>query len=210
MSITYPRTDLFTGVKASTLFRLAWRQETSRIAAGAVLVKDLGPPLWTAQVQTAAMTRADVLDFEARINSLEGGDRTFYLHDRRRPYPRAHPDGAFGDTGVISDVGGGGNRLIKISGLDAGFTLSVGDYLAFDYGAARALHQVIEGGSADGAGLTDWIQVEPAIRTGWTAGDAVTLKQPSGLFMIAPGSGATTMVGPGHGSYAFDAVQVLW
>ncbi|MHC2666583.1 hypothetical protein ACMA5K_24140 [Bradyrhizobium diazoefficiens] len=209
MSISFPRTDILTPfLFASQSLRLVARQEYSRLASGVTIGKDLGSALWLADYTTVALPNDDALTLEAKLNSLDGVINAFEAGDIRRPYPKSHPDGVFGDTGALQSVNAN-SKAIRISGLDAGTVLSVGDYLSFTYGGSRALHQVVEAVTADAAGLTAEFEVRPHVRSGWSAGAAITLKQPKGLFTLLPDSVATATVGPMDSTVSFKAVQFL-
>lgn len=209
MSISFPRTDILTPfLFASQSLRLASRQEFSRLASGITIGKDFGPALWMADYTTVALPNDDALTLEAKLNSLDGVIGTFEAGDIRRPYPKARPDGAFGDTGVIASVNSNGKAL-SLSGLDAAMALSVGDYLSFDYGGARALHQVVEAVVASGLGATAEFEVRPHLRSGWSLGTAVKLKQPKGVFVLLPDSITSATVGPMDSTISFKAMQFL-
>jgi len=150
----------------------------------------------------------DVLSLEAKLNSLDGVINTFEAGDIRRPYPKARPDGVFGDTGVLNSVNAN-NKAISISGLDAGMALSVGDYLSFTYGTSRALHQVVEAVTASGTGLTVEFEVRPYLRPGWALGAAIKLKLPKGIFTLLPDSIASATQGPITSTVSFKAIQSL-
>ncbi len=209
MAISYPRTDILSGIPvADQVFQLVSRQEYSRLASGVTRGKDLGPALWMATYTTDVMDIADAVAYEAALNSLDGVVNTFTAFDLRRPYPRSSPSGSFGDTGILHSVNAN-NKALSISGLDAGFVLSVGDYLCFDYSGSRALHQVMEAVTADGAGLTAEFEVRPFIRSGWSLSAAITLKNPSGVFTLMPGSVTSKMSGPVNSVVSFQAGQFL-
>lgn len=211
MTISYPRTDIMTFVPygpSSVPLRLQQRQELSRTAGGITVGKDLGSPIWVGDFTTAILPIDDMVEFEAMMNSLDGVVGTFEAGDMRRPYPKAHSSGVFNDTGALYDVHSS-NKAIRLAGLDIGFHLSVGDYLSFNYGTARALHQVMEAAAAVSGGVTDFFEVRPHIRTGWvlSPSTSVTLKKPKGVFTMTPGSLSSQMSGPIHGTVQFSAVQ---
>jgi hypothetical protein len=81
-------------------------------------------------------------------------------------------------------------RAIALSGLPAGYVITMGDYLHVDYGtpSRRALLQAAEGATANGSGATGEFEVRPQLRPGITAGLAVTLKKPAAKVKIVPGS----------------------
>jgi len=208
MSISFPRTDILSSLRITAgPFRLVSRQEMSRQANGVSRGKDFGSPLWFFDCTSAPIYKDDAPGIEAPFHSLDGVINTFEAGDLRRPYPRAHADGNFVDGGTLHTVDAS-RKSIRLNNLGAGFQLSVGDYLAFNYGAFRALHQVMEAATADGAGLTPLFEVRPHVRDGYTLTAAVTLKNPKGIFTLLPDSyepqvqGAFTVIN-------FKAVQYL-
>ncbi|MDR7032930.1 hypothetical protein [Mesorhizobium sp. BE184] len=210
MALASPRTDVLAVGFSDQTFRLQERQEFSRTGNGRTYGKSFGSALWTATWQTGPMLNTDLLDYEAVLNSLDGVIGTFYAYDLRRPYPRAYPTGAFTDSGQINSLGTNGKSL-SLKLLAAGFVLSRGDYLAFDYGAgpSRALHQVMETVTANGSGLTSEFEVRPYIRPGATVSTPVVLKKPPALFCLQPDSIQQSIVDGMHGSISFSAMQVI-
>lgn len=207
MALTFPRTDIVDPWNFATQsFTLPPRQETSTGADGTIWGKDFGPRLWLAQYGTGDLDHDSALALEAKLNSLRGVIHLFEAGDGRRPYPRAHKNGAFNDTGKLKS-GGDDNMSLSLSGLDAGFKLSVGDYLSFAFGTKRALHQVLEGVTADGSGDTVEFAVCPEVRPGFAIDAAVKLKKPSGLFLLVPGSVEALSEGP-RSNVIFQARQV--
>lgn len=186
------------------------RQEFSRSADGVTRGKDLGEALWRLSFVTRSMLSSDALAYEARLRSLRGVIGRFFAGDPRRCYPRAHRTGAFNDTGTIHTLGGD-NKSLRIDSLDPGLALSVGDYLAFPYGAtpSYALHQVVEPAVADGSGLTPLFEVYPHIRPGVAVSAAVTLKLPQALFALEPGSVRRNHAGGPRWTVGFSAMQVI-
>lgn len=202
-----PRNDVLSVDFTDQTFKLIERQEYSRSANGVTYGKSMGSSLWQGRWVTAPLYHDDALDYEAILRSLDGVIGTFYGHDLRRPYPRAHADGVFADDAEIAALGVDGKSM-ALDGLSAGFILSRGDYLAFDYGSARALHQAMESVVADGTGTTPSFEVRPHIRQGATLGAGVTLKRPSAIFALLPGTLETTVSGM-TSSVSFEAIQVI-
>lgn len=209
MAITYPRTDImsFCAYSPSAVpLRLVVRQElSSREASGKTYAKDFGPALWMGSWTTIPMLNDDAIAFEAMLNSLDGVINLFEGRDLRKPYPRFYPTGTFNDTGKINSIGSNGKSL-SLKGLDAGFKLAVGDFLAFNVGTHRALHQVMEAVTASG-GVTAEFEVRPHIWPGTATDVAVTLKQPSALFSLNPGSISPQMNGGLYTAISFEATQ---
>jgi hypothetical protein len=215
VAITFPRADLFSGVGLLIdAFDLFERQELSRTADGVTRGKSFGSAIWRASVSTVPMHQSDALTFAAKLRSLDGVVNRFYLGDVRRPYPAAHADGNFTDSGVILSVHEN-NKAVAIDGLAGGLQLSVGDMLSFDYGAtpSRALHQVMEAATASGSptGPTAQFEVRPHLRPGIAASPMpeVTLKRPTGLFALEPNSIRMPRLDPILYSISFSAVQIL-
>lgn len=190
-------------------FTLVERQELSRQANGITLAKSFGSALWAGEWTTGLMPHDEALDYEALLNSLDGAIHAFYAHDLRRPYPRAHADGDFTDSGKIATVSSDGKSL-SLKDLPAGLVLSRGDYLAFDYGSgSRALHQVMAKVTAGPGGATGSIELRPHLRPGAQVDAAVTLKKPSAKFILLPGSIDQRLQGGLMTVLSFSAIQSL-
>lgn len=188
MSLTFPRTDIITPERFVQIsFDLMSRQELSRTAGGLTRGKDLGPALWRVQYTVRPQRAFEAVDLEAMLHSLDGIINGFAAFDFRRKYPRHHFDGLFNDTGTIKALGSD-NKSLSLQDLDPGFQLSRGDYLAIGNGESPdysgALYQSMETVTADGMGDTVEFEVRPHIRTGPTAGNAVTLKNPKAYFTL--------------------------
>jgi len=213
LTITYPRTDImaYCGYQPDAVpLRLQSRQEISRTASGVTIGKDLGPAIWMGEFVTQPLALDDMVDFEAILNSLDGVVRQFEAGDLRRPYPKAHPTGSFNETAYLSAVQAGGGA-IKINGTDIGFTVSRGDYLAFDYpDGRRALHQAMETVTSVSGGETSYFEVRPRLimpSVALSPSITVRFKNPTGLFCLVPGSVQSQMTGGEHGVVRFQAVQ---
>jgi hypothetical protein len=211
MSITYPRTDVLDVDIADQTISLVSRQEFgSRQANGTTYGKDFGSALWTVSFTTGPIPNDDALAYEALLNSLDGVIGSFEAYDMRRAYPRLYPTGTGANDGVLASVNAN-NKAISLSGLAVGQVVSVGDYLSFTYGTSRALHQAVETVTADGSGVTGEFEVRPHLRPGWTLSPttAVTLKNPSGVFSLVPGSVNSRASGALHTVVSFQAVQTF-
>jgi hypothetical protein len=81
-------------------------------------------------------------------------------------------------------------KALTLSGLPAGYVITMGDYLHVDYGtpSRRALLQASEGATANGSGVTGEFEVRPHLRPGIATALAVTLKKPAAKVKIVPGS----------------------
>ena len=207
MSITFPRTDIITSVRYSDQeFQLVSRQETSTQASGVVRGKDLGSALWQVTYTTVPMLFGDALAFEAALNSLDGVVNIFEAGDLRARSPRSNI--AFSDTSTLYTVNAN-NKALSLQNLTAGMVLSPGDYLQFDYGTSRALHQVVEGATSNISGYTPEFEVRPHIRPGYVIGNAVKLINPNGQFTLIPNSVSSKLSTKNTSVISFKAIQYL-
>jgi hypothetical protein len=173
---------------------VAWnelRQDaTSALGSGEWLTHELGPPLHEAEVRTARMPHARAEQLRARLRTVNGGAH-FYLCNPTMLYPQADPGGAvLGSASVVIASINANRRALALSGLPAGYVITMGDYLHVDYDAPprRALLQAAEGATANGSGVTPEFDVRPHLRPGITAALAVSLKKPAAKVKIVPGS----------------------
>ena len=211
MAISFPRTDIMSLCYYSAQsepWELQLRQEYSRTAGGVTIGKDFGTGLWKGGFTTSPLFIDDMVDFEAALNSLDGVINTFEAYDLRRPYPKANPTGAFSDTGTIYAVSGA--KALRLTGLDTAQVISRGDYLSFDYGGNRYLHQAMETVTAI-SGVTPFFEVRPYLKTGLVLSPAIAvkLKKPSAVCTLVAGSIQKRMTDGMYGSVTFQASQVI-
>lgn len=194
---------------ADQSFSLLARQELgSRQAGGSTYGKSFGSGIWQASYTTGPMPNDDAVAYEALLNSLDGVIGTFEACDLRRQYPRLYPTGAGANNAVLATVNAS-TVALSLSDLVANQVVSVGDYLSFDYGTSRALHQAVQSVTANSSGITPEFAVRPAIRPGYTIGAAVKLKLPRGVFSLAPGSVSPKANGALHTVVSFQAIQTF-
>ncbi len=107
MTITFPLANLTDSLKIQSVkWLLESNQETSGMASGAIIVADLGPRYWTAEVEMGQLTHGEAVQAQAIIESLDGGMNDFYLHDPRIPYPQSDPGGKLLTNGSSVTIGG--------------------------------------------------------------------------------------------------------
>jgi hypothetical protein len=207
MTVTYP-INLLPGFPGwTTGFDLRWRQEQSTLASGRVLVKDMGAPLWTLRATTKPLKPNDLDYWRARLTALENGLQQFWAYPMSRCFPQAYPNGswptggAFNGTATLAAVNAN-RKAISLSGLPAGFVLSVGDYVSI----AGDLHQVMEAATAAG-GTTPQFEVRPHLWPEAGVADLVYVKQPSCLMAIVPGSLSSDASISGWGTVSFQAME---
>lgn len=207
-------TNLMTALPvASSRMFLNYGQELSGTQGGAIIVADLRPALWSLDVESAMLDRGKALQAEALFALLDGSLSSFYGWNPKAQYPQADPMGSIvGAAAVKIKSLNADNKRLALKALPAGYVLTRGDFLAFDYGAgpSRALHQVMAATvTADGSGDTAEFEVRPHIRTGAAVDDAVNLKRPAAEMLILPGSVQWRQAAPLHDSVAFQATQKL-
>lgn len=191
-------------------FSLDYGQETSGQAGGQVRVKDLRSPIWRMKVDCSALTVDRLRRVRAIVGGLGGSMGSFYAWDPGAQFPEADPEGALLGTAdvqiaALGPTAGG----LTLRGLPGGYVISTGDMLSFDFGIGRrALHQVVAGTVASGAGMASELIVHPPLRQGATINTSVALKRPSGEFRILPGSLNLSAEGMAA-KVGFDAVQVV-
>lgn len=177
---------------ASVKWMLREHQEISGLGSGQILVANIAPPLWTAEVELATMPNEEAAEVQGLIESLDGGLRSFYLYAPQKIGPAYDPDGSIlsGSTPKIYalDVN---NKEMRIYGLPAGYKLTAGDFIAFDYGSnpsRRAFHRALNTVTADGSGITPAFEVRPYIRAGVQTDINVTLVKPAAKVGLIPES----------------------
>jgi len=189
-------------------FAPVWSQERSLAGAGEVLYADRAPMLWMATVTTVPMEHSEAQGLMALINSRGGGLKTILLYNHSFPYPSSDPTGSiFGAAtpvvGVITD------RLhIAFTGFPASYVMPLGAYFQVIFDTSRYyLGQFAEAKTASGAGAITSTEITPALPNSAIAGNAVTVRQPSGKFKIVPNSAYPSTISKVHSVLTFDAEQ---
>lgn len=175
-------------------FRMAPQEavEVSETASGEVLPADIGTSLWTGEIDLSLVTHAEAGDVSPLINLLRRPSTSFLCSDPTRPWPRLDPNGTIlgAATPQILAVGAS-MRELSFSGLPAAYALSRGDRVSFTYASSPtryALHELVAGAVANGAGQTGLIEVTPPIRPGAATGAAVQFVWPRLKARLIPGS----------------------
>lgn len=193
-------------------FDLGEAMQSAQTGAGEVITASLGTRLWSGSVSLALGTHAQVAETEAVLMMLREPGRSFFAYDFARQYPAADVGGYILGAATPTIASLPSSREIAITGLPASYLLAPGDRLSFEYGSSPtryALHQVAVGGRADALGnLT--VEVTPSVRSGATAGTAITLVKPQMKAVLVPGS---TQVGTSSaivtGGASFNIIQTL-
>lgn len=172
--------------------------------AGETFTWKHGSRLWEGEITLGKMRYSEIARAEVYLNLLQEPGRTFMVYDTRFPAPQSDKDGALlGAATPLINTLETDARELSLSGLPAGYQLTIGDYLSFDYLASptrHALHRVVTGSvTADGLGVTPVMEVQPPIRSGAAAGAAVSLIRPACMVKVIPGT-----VTPGTNARGFN------
>lgn len=196
---------------ASVKWQLQRFDELSGLGSGDVLAAQLSAPKWTGDVALGPMYHAQAAQVQALVESLDGPMRSFMLYAPQLPYPQSDPAGEVLGSGpslsldFLSNVAlvrsltsdatidgvGSDNKSMRLRGLPPGYVLTVGDFLAFDYGVnpvRRAFHRIMETVTVGTAGHTTMFEVRPHFRPGVAAGLPVVLRKPAAKVFLVPGS----------------------
>ncbi|EKF17062.1 hypothetical protein [Nitratireductor pacificus] len=199
---------------ASAPFRLQRFEELSGLGSGQFLTGELAPPLWSASVRLHTAFHDDGLDIQSRIDSLDGSLHSFLFYDPRTAFPRLDPEGALlaGAAPVVLSIEAD-NKSLRLGGLPAGYQLSSGDMLSFEYGVGpvrRTLHRLLQPALADALGETAPFEVRPHFGPGVATGGPVELIKPSAFMRIVPNTlNVSEADDLGTVAIAFSALQRL-
>ncbi|PKP85818.1 MAG: hypothetical protein CVT80_00275 [Alphaproteobacteria bacterium HGW-Alphaproteobacteria-2] len=193
------------------VFDLPEQVAISGTGGGEILSARVGPDLWTGEMIFGRILAEELRAQKALVNLVRNGG-SFMIADPKRRFPLADPGGLIlgGALPVIGALDAGDARMIGLAGLPAGYALSTGDLLAFEYlssPARFALHEVSNGPVvADGAGATALFEVRPHLRPGAVPGAAVALRSPACKAIVVPGS-----VQPGRArATVTDGLALRW
>jgi hypothetical protein len=165
-------------------------RELSGMGSGQILGADLAPQLWTGDLTLAEKEHADARKIEAKLNAVIRSMGSFYLYDPRTAYPYADRDGSTLGSSTVKVKAKADGKSLSLKGLPAGYVLTEGDYLAFDYNFStrRWFGEVAEGVTADSSGDTATFEVSPFLPLEDVTGLVVTLVKPAMVCKIVPGS----------------------
>lgn len=195
-------------------FDLDYGQEFTQQASGVVRVRDVRSPIWKATFSAPNGYQIEVETVKALLDELRGSALSFYAWCPSRQYPASDPTGSIvaASTVQINGLNGADLTRMSLKGLPAGYVLTRGDLLAFDYTATttrRALHRVVSATvTANGSGVTPEFVVAPPIRAGAAVNATVNLRRAAGEFRVMP----RTFRAPASGAMAsvsLDLVQVI-
>lgn len=215
--ISFPRSIPESLPVAGLSFDLNPMIEQTPLRSGKIITSNLGPSFWQGRWQSALLNAETVGIVRGWYASLLSSE-AFYGWDKLREYPLAYSGGwgnltvggnPFNGQGQISSVAGNLVEITIKTLPNSTFVLSVGDYIAFDYGVdSRALHLIVAGGTTDGSGNVT-VEVRPPIQAGWTADSAVYLYRAAAKMIILPKTWSCPIEPPYFGKASFEAVQTL-
>jgi hypothetical protein len=197
---------------SAVVFDLADERGVTGLRSGQILTYEMAPRLWTGTATLSPGRTMAIREVSAVMRRLQDVSTSFLLYDPSSRAPAGDPSGVvLGSATPQVDTLDANNREMKIKGLPVGYSLRPGDMLTIDQTDHLALHQIVVGGVADGAGVTPLIEVVPHIRTGAEVNDDVFLAPAYCRAMIVPGSVRPATHEPGEISrgVAFEFVQVL-
>lgn len=195
----------------SSVFQLGTQDQASSIGSGEWVTQRLGPDLWRARYSTVPMTLPAMTGIQTWLNLVQSRN-TLMLANPAAHYPQSDLDGTtLGASSVTVLAINADARRMSFTGLPVGYVLTAGDFVQINYssGARTALHQLVQGATANGSGATSQIEVRPIIRPGVAAADPVTLVKPAMKAKVAPGSIAIEPVSQIHQRISFEALQTL-
>ena len=181
-------------------------QQVDQTAGGTVLKASIGTTLWQGSISLGDDGDFDRgIEIESLMSLASRSGASFLMYDARKPFPKADPHGTIlGSASPTIDSIDSDNRRLSLTGLPAGYILSTGDMIGFQYSGTYALHRIVVGGFADSAGDMGLIEVTPFISSNASAGAAVTLVRPPMKAIMKPGpdyggANAGRIIGPGFG-----------
>lgn len=179
MTLTFPR-PLPDDAATTQRFEIERVDYLSPETGGRLGGVSAGWPLWRGVWTFSRGRRQTSEEWRALLSCLRGPQRTFFGRDYQRPFPLAYASGFAGLTRAATAPAVGaafdgsattwslnGTRdALSLTGLPAGFKLSLNDYVMFRWQTGgnerRSLHRAVEAvtGAADGS-LT--VQIEPPV-----------------------------------------------
>ena len=181
------------------------RQQVSRTAGGASLVRDLGEQLWVAELTTVLMRFELAYDMETDLLDLGGSLDWVWLSDPRRPNPKNWNGSSNLNGYSMTSVSGSDRHIVTL--VSGSTVLSKGDYFSFSSGTSLWLHRITERQSATSFKI--WPAISLAVPTG-TIG--ITVSWPRARFQIDPATVNSRVLGLDDetklATIAFRGIQV--
>ncbi len=135
---------------------------------------------WEADVVLPPMKRADAAAWIAQLLALNGKQGTLLLGDPLGTSPR----GTWAGAHKVKGSHAAGVKSIAMDGFTAAATVKAGDWIQTGTGSTTHLHQVVQDGTADGAGeLT--LEIWPRTRVALADNDTFTTSSAKGIWRLA-------------------------
>lgn len=175
-----------TSSKAYTPSAMTWRQRhNTRMSvsplSGAVQTISLPGMRWGVTLEWPAHSYAERALVEGLLTLLAGPEHRLVLSDLARPGPQ----GTINLTGVTMSAAAQFATTVTLNGCGASTSLRPGDWLSVTTAAGVQLLQACNNATATSGGVMSGVMVRPMLRGSVTAGAAVTLDRPTGLFVLA-------------------------
>jgi len=177
-------------VVARVDWNLTSQDEYSGTGDSEALNHNLGSRLWMGDITTRAWPHLAARAVMSRVDMLDDGAIPFYLYNPLGCYPAYDPGGTkLGANVATIHTLSGNNKEMRLTGLPAGYVLTEGDLLAFDYDLTRrAMLRIAKTVTANGAGLTPLFEFRPHAPLGTAAAIVVTLIKPAAKVKLVSGS----------------------
>ena len=185
---------------------------------GLDMQSEMADPKWTATLVMRELYNAEARAIAAKVRKLDGSALTFLVYDPSNAYPAADPGGRILDgtdwlfasgswnddnqwfdslalsatsaaSGTVKLASiGSNNQSVSLSGLPAGYVLTIGDKLQINFGTDSVyFFEVSETVTANGSGTTAAFEVFPHIAAGVAVNATVILKKAACKMTIQPG-----------------------
>lgn len=190
MALTFPYPLAFFSdflrVRSSRV-RLQRYDELSGGGDGRTWAAQMAAPLWSADIKLSDCPAAIARETEARIDGLDGSQRTFLFADPAYRGPASGVTTGL-DAVTISGIRGTDRGAIALTGLPKFFVLTAGDYLSINYASGRVYFgQFSEGGSSGNGVSLGQKEIRPYLPFGISVGATVELVRPAFKAFIIPG-----------------------
>ncbi|TMV81527.1 hypothetical protein FGG78_24800 [Thioclava sp. BHET1] len=189
MSLTFPYTLSFLSDELpveSVLFSIFRNDELYGSGDGRVWTSQLAPPLWQATLNLFPVDAVGARRVSAKINALNGSQKTFLLSDPTSPGPASDPAGAAVSAMEISITTISDDRTqATFSGFTSGFRLTVGDRFTLVSGQRVYMGEIGQDATAAANG-TVTVPVFPPIPASFPVDLAAEFRKPYFEAMLKP------------------------
>lgn len=208
--------DILAAWPGRAWLELSRGDQSSGTGAGQTIVKELRDPYFVLHAVSRVLSPNEIRYWKGRLETLDNGRGRFYGYDPLAKYPIAYPNGSWPTGGAFNGLTaaveaiGDDYLTLKLKQLPVGYTGKVGDGLSITFGDDDSLQLLTVGEdfTAGGDAKTGWFAVRPPVSLGVEVGDAVAVKRPACVMMIAPGSLSYPKDISAWGAISFDGIEV--